>query len=440
MPSVRASAEEQTRPLAGDTLIPEPIAALTHAITIRAESRDVWPWLAQMGAGRAGWYSYDLLDNGGRPSADRIVPEFQRLEADTLFPALPGASDGFTLAACETGRSLVIGWRAPGGGWLMTWAFVLEPSDGRATRLVVRVRGGRGYTFHGLPWWLAKRIVPIVHFVMQRRQLLGIARRAEQADVMLDRFMPRYDIVERHAVSVSTPAEVALAAACEADLTASPIIRAIFRAREIVLRSRPPSAGRPRGLLALTTSLGWRVLTEAPGREVVVGSVTQPWLADVVFRPLPPDQFAAFGEPDYVKIAWTLRADPDGPGRCVLRTETRAVATDEAARKKFLRYWSRFSPGIILIRRLMLGPIRREAEKRIGRLRLKTSITSARSGAARCRSARAGCGFRTRRSRASAPLSGKPLPERRALRPGRSRPRRRCRCAQTSASLKAAAG
>ncbi len=367
MPSVRASAEEKTRPLAGDALIPEPIAALTHAITIRAEPRDVWPWLAQMGAGRAGWYSYDLLDNGGTPSVDRIVPEFQHLVPGMLFPALPGAEDGFTLASFDPDRSLVIGWKAPAGGWLMTWAFVLEPSDAGSTRLIARARGGRGYRFKGLPWWLSKRIVPAVHFVMQRQQLLGIARRAEQADALLDRFMPTHDIVERHSVSVAAPADVALAAACDADLTVSPIIRAIFRAREIVLRSKPPSAGRPRGLLALTTSLGWRVLAEVPGREVVVGSVTQPWLADVVFRPLPPDQFAAFSDPDFVKIAWTLRADPDGPGRCILRTETRAVATDDAARQKFLRYWSRFSPGIILIRRLMLGPIRRDAERRASR-------------------------------------------------------------------------
>jgi hypothetical protein len=367
MPSVRASAEEKTRPLAGDALIPEPIAALTHAITIRAEPRDVWPWLAQMGAGRAGWYSYDFLDNGGQPSVDRIVPELQHLVPDMPFPALPGAGDGFSLASFDPDRSLVIGWKAPAGGWLMTWAFVLEPSGGGSTRLIVRARGGHGYRFKGLPWTLTRRIVPAVHFVMQRRQLLGIARRAEQADAMLDRFMPRHDIVERHSVSVGAPADVALAAACDADLTASPIIRAIFRAREIVLRSRPPSAGRPRGLLALTTSLGWRVLADVPGREVVVGAVTQPWLADVVFRPVPPDQFAAFSEPDHVKIAWSLRADPDGPGRCVLRTETRAVATDDAARQKFLRYWSRFSPGIILIRRLMLGPIRRDAERRTSR-------------------------------------------------------------------------
>jgi hypothetical protein len=211
---------------------------------------------------------------------------------------------------------------------------------------------------------VAKFIVSPVHFVMQRKQLLGIARRAESVDALLDAVMPHYDIVERHSIHVAAPPAVALAAAREADLTASPIIRAIFRAREIVLGSKPQADARPRGLLAMTTSIGWRVLAEAPDREIVVGAITQPWLADVVFRPLTADAFVAFNEPDHVKIAWTLRADPDGPGHSILRTETRVVATDDVARAKFLRYWRRFSPGIVLIRRLMLGPIRRDAERR----------------------------------------------------------------------------
>jgi len=361
--SVRASAGEEARRLPGDELIAAPIAALNHAITIRAAPADVWPWLAQMGAGRAGWYSYDRIDNGGRPSADRILPEFQHLAPGMLFPALPGATDGFTLASFDEPRSLVIGWKGA-SGWLMTWAFVLEPSPDGLTRLIVRARGGRGYSFQGLPWGIARHVVPLVHHVMQRKQLQGIARRAEARDALLDALMPRFDIVERHSIRVAAPPSMTLAAAREADLMASPVIRAIFRAREIVLGSRPDRVVRPRGLLALTTSIGWRVLTEVPDREVVVGAVTQPWLADVVFRPLAAPEFTAFAEPDHVKIAWTLRADPDGAGGSVMRTETRVAATDAAARTKFLRYWRRFSPGIVLIRWLMLGPIRRDAERR----------------------------------------------------------------------------
>jgi hypothetical protein len=94
-----------------------------------------------------------------------------------------------------------------------------------------------------------------------------------------------------------------------------------------------------------------------------MGAVTQPWYANVVFRPLPSDEFVSFNEPDFVKIVWTLRVDPTGPHDSVFRTETRVVTTDAAARSKFRWYWARFSPGIVLIRRLSLGPLRRDAER-----------------------------------------------------------------------------
>jgi hypothetical protein len=188
--------------------------------------------------------------------------------------------------------------------------------------------------------------------------------RAENADPLLDHVMPVYDVAERHHIHVGAPAAITFAAACEQDLMAPPLVRAIFKMRETVLGSEPDAGSRPRGLLALTKSLGWGVLAEVPGREVVMGAVTQPWHANVVFRALPPDEFIAFNEPDYVKIVWTLRADPVGPHESVFRTETRVVTTDAAARAKFRRYWARFSPGIILIRWLSLGPTRRDAERR----------------------------------------------------------------------------
>ncbi|HUL50481.1 MAG TPA: hypothetical protein VLT79_10750, partial [Gemmatimonadales bacterium] len=97
---------------------------------------------------------------------------------------------------------------------------------------------------------------------------------------------------------------------------------------------------------------------------MVFGAVTEPWKADVVFRPVDPDSFAAFREPGYVKIAWTLRADPITARESIFRTETRAVATDEQARARFRRYWSFVAPGIVSIRWLLLGPLKREAERR----------------------------------------------------------------------------
>lgn len=176
---VRATADERLRRLPGDELIAQPLAALDHAITIHRPPRDVWPWVAQMGAGsRGGWYSYDALDNGHQPSASRIVPELQALSSGMVFPALPGARDGFTLLAFDPERFLLLGWLAD-DRLLMTWSFVLKEAEDGSTRLLVRARGGQGYRFHHLPWWFARRIVPLIHFVMERRQLLGIRQRAE---------------------------------------------------------------------------------------------------------------------------------------------------------------------------------------------------------------------------------------------------------------------
>ena len=183
-------------------------------------------------------------------------------------------------------------------------------------------------------------------------------------DPLLDRFMPTYEVVERHHLRVRAPAELTFAAACEVDFQQSALVRAIFKGREVILGSAPDASEHPRGLLALTTSLGWGVLAEAPGREVVVGAATQPWKANVVFRALPPEAFAAFNEPDYVKIVWTLRADPIAAGESVARTETRVATTDPAARRKFRRYWSLAAPGIVIIRRAALRLVRAEAERR----------------------------------------------------------------------------
>jgi hypothetical protein len=183
-------------------------------------------------------------------------------------------------------------------------------------------------------------------------------------DELLDRFMPEYDVVERHSTCVRAPAEVTFAASTEMRLFDLPIVRAIFRARELILRSAPDTRLRPEGLLNEVRALGWGVLAEVPGREIVVGAVTKPWEPNPQFRALAPADFAAWHEPAHVKIVWTLRADPAGPDRSVFRTETRAVATDAGSRARFRRYWALVSPGIVMIRWLSLGPLRRDAVRR----------------------------------------------------------------------------
>jgi hypothetical protein len=186
----------------------------------------------------------------------------------------------------------------------------------------------------------------------------------DEADALLDVFMPKYDVAERHHVSVGAPAEAAFESLMNLDLDDSPLIRAIFRGREILLGADADKASRIRGLVALTKELGWVVLADVPGHAIVMGAVTRPWEAHVVFRGIPPEEFARFNEPGYVKIVWNLRADAIDPCRSIARSETRAVATDASAHRKFRWYWARFSVGIVLIREVSMRLAKKEAERR----------------------------------------------------------------------------
>src|SRR5208337_263716 len=176
---IRATPDEQARTLPGDDLIPQPLGSVNHAITIRRPPHDVWPWLAQMGSGRAGWYAYDFIDNGGQHSAERILPNYQNIGVGSVFPALPGDKDAFVVAQCDREHSLVLTWRLPSGEYQTTWAFVLEQPQPGQTRLIVRGRVAPGYRPFGLPQWIALPFGRLAHFIMERKQLLGIARRAE---------------------------------------------------------------------------------------------------------------------------------------------------------------------------------------------------------------------------------------------------------------------
>ncbi len=180
----------------------------------------------------------------------------------------------------------------------------------------------------------------------------------------IDRFIPQPDVVERREIEVAAPADVVFAVACEMDLRSIPLVAAIFWLRERLLRATP-RARLARGIVAETTALGWGRLHEQPGRLLVMGAATQPWQADVVFRAVPPETFAAFAEPDCVKIAWTLEAEPLENGHTRHVTETRVVATDDGARRRFRRYWLFFGVGIKLIRRLAVRAVKREAERRV---------------------------------------------------------------------------
>lgn len=179
---------EQTQPLPGDDRLPDARAQITHGITIDAPPAAIWPWLLQMGSRRAGFYSWDVLDNGGTRSAREIHREWQDVHVGDVLPATPRGDDGFEVLELEPERALVLGGLfdpvekrqlpfdapRPAEYWHVTWAFALEPLDERRTRLHVRVRGAysAGERFH------AATIRPI-HDFMQGAQLRNLAARAE---------------------------------------------------------------------------------------------------------------------------------------------------------------------------------------------------------------------------------------------------------------------
>lgn len=183
-------------------------------------------------------------------------------------------------------------------------------------------------------------------------------------DSLLDRFMSEYEVREYHQTGVDAPPDITFAVASEIDMHSSGLIRAIFKGRELMMGAEPGGKRESRSFLSEVLGLGWRIIAEEPGRELVMGAVTQPWDANVRFRGLSPDEFAGFAEPGYAKIAWTLAADPAGSDGSIFRSETRVVTTDADSRRRFRRYWSMVSPGVVLIRREMLRLVRNEAERR----------------------------------------------------------------------------
>jgi hypothetical protein len=197
-----ATAFEQRRPLPIDALVPDPLFTSTHAITIDAPPERVWPWIAQMGTGRAGWYSWDRIDNGGTLSTTRVVPELQTVVRGDVMPAIPHAP-----------RDLVLTVPDGHGGNAVAWEHVLDPIAGSRTRLIVRGRASshwldlaraqpppghrpifieRAYSVLArLPRPVLIGVAAFGHRIMEARHLRGIQRRstaAEHTSMTLDRW------------------------------------------------------------------------------------------------------------------------------------------------------------------------------------------------------------------------------------------------------------
>ncbi len=169
--------EELTRVMPGDALISDPTDMSMQSVTVDAPAQDIWPWLVQIGYQRGGLYSYDWLDRLfgflDRPSATRILPEFQQLAVGDRIPWGKSGTE-LTVGALEPLRALALSYEVDGFMWV--WQFGLYPLDEHRTRFVTR---GTERVPSGPLWWLGMRIMEPASFIMTRRFLLGVKERAE---------------------------------------------------------------------------------------------------------------------------------------------------------------------------------------------------------------------------------------------------------------------
>ena len=167
-----ATSEEISRYMAGDELLENPGFNSTRAVEIKAPPEQVWPWLVQMGYKRAGLYSFRGLDNGGMPSAERIIPEFQNLKVgDSVIPLLK-------VVQMEPDKSMLWVFQKGAGSWQnATWSWGLYKTDTGHTRLVSRLR--QQYAFNSFMGIISCVVIDPLEFFMMRTALLGIKRRVE---------------------------------------------------------------------------------------------------------------------------------------------------------------------------------------------------------------------------------------------------------------------
>jgi hypothetical protein len=165
---------DTVRSLPGDDIVSEPAVQTTQGITIDTSPDMIWPWLIQMGPGRAGAYTYDWVENLfglNMHSADRIVPEWQHMELGDAF-SVSKSGPPLRVESIDPERSLVLA--LPDRTW--SWSFVLDPIDAERTRLITRNRAPGNHLRYRLQW---EMLLPGA-FLMMRKMLLGIKERAER--------------------------------------------------------------------------------------------------------------------------------------------------------------------------------------------------------------------------------------------------------------------
>lgn len=199
----------------------------------------------------------------------------------------------------------------------------------------------------------------------QQPELKAAGGRADPG-LLVEQFLPRYDIAVVHADVFRAPPAHCYARVMELNLLETPFVRVALGIRGLPQRVlgvlRAPGkqttveAASPTFRLKDMANLGWILLAETPGVEMVLGQVSRPWKADAscTDAPTTPERFTTFDKPGFAKIVTGLRVDRYGTGSCILTVETRVATTDAGSRRRFRRYWLLIGPVSSLIRRMAL--------------------------------------------------------------------------------------
>ena len=167
-----ATNEEVNRSMPGDDVVKVPSFNSTRAVRIKASPKDIYPWIVQMGLNRAGWYSYDWLDNLARKSAEEIFPVFQNVQVGTLIPMSPDYNYGLWIKDFET-NGWMLWWDKKGG---TTWVWGIYPEGEFHSRLVTRVRLKYKWVSFEIFFNI---LIEFFDILMMRKCMLGIKKRAE---------------------------------------------------------------------------------------------------------------------------------------------------------------------------------------------------------------------------------------------------------------------
>jgi len=168
-----ATDAEVKRSMPGDEIVGQPSFNATRAVTIHASAQNIYPWIVQMGVTRAGWYSYDLLDNLGRHSAESILPQYQNIQADDLIPLSPDGKQGMRVKSFRKNKWM-LWWDKKGD---TSWVWEIHPAGEGNARLITRVRVKYRWFSSAVFFNL---LIEFFDILMMRKSMLGIKRRAEK--------------------------------------------------------------------------------------------------------------------------------------------------------------------------------------------------------------------------------------------------------------------